>query len=1019
MKDLEVVFQDLSIDTNNGLYYTNNELWKTDLQFPSRVKRFLEHSHSDAFFCFDNKPLILFFENPKDKKYLHQTIWNFNESPIVIIIENGSIEIFNGFKLSESEINKGFLDKIGNEKKLNDFTYFQLVTGKTWETYQNELNYKNRVDYKLLSNIREARTLILKKFSKIDGDETKKQNNKIANALLGKIIFVRYLIDRKVILNFEGKTKTWTNDEFCHLLKQPIVVKRFFRYLADPQEGFNGDLFPLSENEFEQIPSDAYAILIDLLQSKEIASGQLSLFDLYDFSIIPIEFISNVYESFIGLENQAKKGAYYTPLFLVDYILSETVEKHLKQNNNCKVLDPACGSGVFLVETLRKLIEQYIANNKAVTENAVQFKAAINDIVRKNIFGIDKDESAVQVAVFSIYLTLLDYMNPPEIATFKFPSLLNTNFFCDDFFNQEATFNSELKNIGFSFIIGNPPWMRGKNEKKKTKKEPLYVKYIENRKKLEKGQREPFIDIGNKEIAQAFLLRSSDFSDENTKCSLIVTSKVLYNLQSVKFRKYFLHRYLIERVFELALVRREVFDKSNDKAIAPACLLFFKDAKDGKTDSNLIEHIALKPSRFFSLFKVFTINRHDIQIVQQNRLKEFDWFWKVLVYGSYLDFNFIKRLKESYPTIREIVTKDSNFIIGQGIMVGGGDKNDASELVGKPYIDTKSDIRQFWINPENKKIWQQKIVHRVRNKKLYKAPMLLISGGNNNKLKCISALCVADSVFKSSLTAIKICNTDTLRQLSGILNSSFFSYFNIQTFSSTGIEREESHDEEKLNIPFPETSTIHIIVREIEKLVNENYSQTFVESNIQNNLKKKLDDLDNSIYDAFSISKEEKYLLEYTNKIMIPVQMEHKDFEKHMLPCTNRDPILQDYANLFFEQFNNSFDSVGKKFTIEIWHTNQIIGMFFKVVSVQEYKQDVIWINKQNDKTGILQTIISLGTTKITDQLFVRKDVRGFQKDYFYVFKPNEKRLWHRAVGYLDVYEFRDAILKAGRDQHE
>jgi hypothetical protein len=71
---------------------------------------------------------------------------------------------------------------------------------------------------------------------------------------------------------------------------------------------------------------------------------------------------------------------------------------------------------------------------------------------------------------------------------------------------------------------------------------------------------------------------------------------------------------LIERVFELAPVRREVF---HDKAIAPACVLFFRDAKGKNTDSNIIEHIALKPSRFFSMFKIFSIYRNDIQIIQK------------------------------------------------------------------------------------------------------------------------------------------------------------------------------------------------------------------------------------------------------------------------------------------------------------------------------------------------------------------------------------------------------------------
>src|SRR5690606_31484575 len=130
----------------------------------------------------------------------------------------------------------------------------------------------------------------------------------------------------------------------------------------------------------------------------------------------------------------------YTPLFLVDYILKETVERHLSdarelhtstnsverpsQNSICKVLDPACGSGVFLVETLRKIIETYIAETD-IDPKSQRFKTVIKNLAQENIYGIDKDLSAVQVAVFSIYLTLLDYLEPPGIETFKFPVLLN------------------------------------------------------------------------------------------------------------------------------------------------------------------------------------------------------------------------------------------------------------------------------------------------------------------------------------------------------------------------------------------------------------------------------------------------------------------------------------------------------------------------------------------------------------------------------------------------------------------
>jgi len=1030
IETLQDIFTKLNI-TEDALIRLSDKEWEKKVQLPNRTRRFLEQTTPDAFFCFDNKPMILFFENPKNKKKLHKHIWNFNETPIVIILESGSIEIFNGFRVNELGNDKGFLFKIGNQEKINDFTYFKLVTGKTWEIYQNELTYENRVDYRLLTNIKDARQLILNEFQETESEEIKKLYSKITNALLGKVIFVRYLIDREVILNFNDQPKIWTNDDFCKLLKNPKKTQDFFNYLADKRTGFNGDLFPIEKKEYGIIPNEAYSILINLLQSQDMGTGHLSLFDLYDFSVIPIEFISNVYESFLGIEKKENKkedkekekkdddGVHYTPLFLVDYILSETVEKRLAETNdtNCKVLDPACGSGVFLVETLRKLLERYKEkNNKIYKNNKEQFKKDINNVVKENIYGIDKDASAVQVAVFSIYLTLLDYLKPPEIKTFKFPELLNTNFFCDDFFDENAEFNEKLKGKEFSYIIGNPPWMCGRNEENT----PLYLTYIKSRKKKEIENREskkPVIKIGNQEIAQAFLLRTSDFSAVNTKCSLIVTSKVLYNLKSEDFRKYFLHNYLIERVFELAPVRREVFNKSNDKAIAPACVLFFNYTDTQNTDNNLIEHITLKPSRFFSMFKIFTINYHDIKTVQQNRLKKYDWLWKVLVYGSYLDFNFINRLKNDYPTIQKYIDKNGNFTIGQGIMAGGGDIYDAAELIGKTYINTRTDIKNFWIDPNAKK-WEKPVVGRIRNIELYKAPILLIKKGFQNNFSMVSAISYYDAVFTDSLTALKTTkkNIPLLRNIAGLINSTVTAYFNLMTFSSSGIEREQSFSEEKLDVPFCEDDNISGIVNDIEKLLIQKFQTAFEDNNIQSMIDNKYAELNNSIYNAFSITKEEECLLDYAINIIIPIQMQHKNYEKLLQPIQLNDTILNDYANLFIERFKSSFVSAGKKFIVEIWHTQQIIGMFFKVIPANEYTKNIIPIDKQDDESGVLQSIVTLSSKKITNKLFIQKDIRGFEKDYFYIFKPNEKHLWHKAVGYFDVYEFLDAILTTGKN---
>jgi len=459
---LDNIYKRLNMTPENGLCIMRDNRWKGRL--PRRLEFLIKDKlKPDAFFIFDKKPLILFYDSPKNREELFKAVWNFNETPVVIINEADSIEIYNGFSYLEKE---STLDKLADPDQVTDFSYFELVTGKSLEFYQTKLKQQNRVDYLLLENIRDARKKLIENYP---------IESSLANALIGKCIFVRYLIDRGVKIEFDGKSRKWNNDEFCNVLSNKTKLIAFFKYL---KEKFNGEAFLQDGNKLHDIPKKAFSVLKDLLQGTKITSGQQSLFDIYDFSIIPVEFISNVYEFFIGEENQAVKGAYYTPKFLVDYILTETVEKYFDENSeqyNCNVLDPACGSGIFLVEALRRIIEQYLSlNNEKIT------KKVLKRLAEDNIFGIDKDENAVNVAIFSIYLALLDYQEPKDIEDFIFPNLQqNGNFFVADFFDTSAKYNSHFSKINFDFIIGNPPWKRG------AFKEDLFVQYIEDRRQKE------------------------------------------------------------------------------------------------------------------------------------------------------------------------------------------------------------------------------------------------------------------------------------------------------------------------------------------------------------------------------------------------------------------------------------------------------------------------------------------------------------------------------------------------------
>lgn len=1023
--NLQQLFSALEINESDSLIMLSDKDWKKKVTFPSRVVRLLENTDKwspKAIFCFDNKPLILFFENPENIATLHKALWNFNETPIVVISENDAVTVYNGFVIDE---NTELLKLLGGDDVLNDLNYFELVTGKTFEKYSKDFNYKNRVDYKLLENIEETQ----KEIQRIGFN-----NRVISNALLGKVIFIRYLIDRKVKLNFDGESREWTNPEFCDLLLDRERVYRFFDYLQDKDRGFNGNLFPIEKNSFDAIPNKAFELIKSLLEGGEIKTGQQSLFQLYDFSVLPIEFISNVYERFIGKENQAAAGAYYTPTFLVDYIISQTVAKKLNTNNNivtCKVLDPACGSGIFLVESLRKIIEKYIALHGTPDDKQV-FKEVIKKLAQENIFGIDKDESAVQVAIFSVYLTLLDYQKPAEIENFKFPTLLNTNFFVADFFetraidNSNADYNKELKKQSFDFILGNPPWATSKKGLDIIGKD-----YIKQRQKREKKQNKEFeIGINNNEIAEAFVFRASDFSSLNTQIAFIIKSSILYNLgytEQSPFRPYWLQEFYINQVFELAPVRKEVFDRSSDPAIAPAAIVFYRYANGDNTDHNVIEHITLKPSSFFSIFKIFTINRSDYNKVEQNKLKQYDWLWKTLVYGSYLDFNFLCRIKSDFPTVKEIISDETKFAEGTGIQYSSNPTYNSEHLMGKSFIDVYG-IESFFINQDKISGFDKPKVHRLRTDKpmIFVAPMLLMRMGlDMNDLLVKSAISRHNLLFKNSITSISVIEKKDIRYLyniQAVFSTDILCYYAINSFAFIGIEREQTQNYDKYSLPYLDLD-MQDDIEQIEKIKIELHNKkqneilnAFELENLNRKIDERLVNINNEVLSKLDLSDCDNALIDYAlhiNKIIIV----GNDNEKATLFMAIKpdEQILKDYAQLYINRFAPSLSRSGKKFIVEIWHTNQIIGMFFKVIPIGEYTEDIKWENKQNE-SSIIKFIAKLGTEKITEQLFVQKDVRGFEKDYFYIFKPNEKRLWHKAIGYLDVNEFADAILKAGRD---
>jgi len=349
----------------------------------------------------------------------------------------------------------------------------------------------------------------------------------------------------------------------------------------------------------------------------------------------------------------------------------------------------------------------------------------------------------------------------------------------------------------------------------------------------------------------------------------------------------------------------------------------------------------------------------------------------------------------------------------------GNKKIDVKRLKEFDFIDTgakKKDLKPFYISFHLNKFNYDTVGYTNRKLSedyadIYTAPMLLFTGGLTKELKQNSAISYMNVTFSSSVVALKPINTniDTLKIINGLFYSKYFSYYLLQTASSTGIKQEECDDYEKLSLPFIKNKKISSVVTKIEKLKKEHFDTN--SSNILNydkDLSELIDDLDNTVLKVFDLNEKEYALMDYANSIIIPWVIQNK-YEVAFESLKFKDTRVNEYVNIFIKHYSNIYEQNNMYFSAEVLWDKYAIGIYFKVL---DKKPDSIitWKKEKN-----IQNFLKLPNSETIENLFIQKDIKGFESDGFYVVKPNEYKNWHKAIGYLDFYEFDKAILKAGR----
>lgn len=119
---------------------------------------------------------------------------------------------------------------------------------------------------------------------------------------------------------------------------------------------------------------------------------------------------------------------------------------------------------------------------------------------------------------------------------------------------------------------------------------------------------------------------------------------------------------------------------------------------------------------------------------------------------------------------------------------------------------------------------------------------------------------------------------------------------------------------------------------------------------------------------------------------------------------------MKQYISIFINHYSKIYEQSNTYFQANVLWDNYAIGIYFRVLNKKPEKI-ITWKKEKN-----IQKFLEISGKQTLENLFIQKDIKGFEKDGFYVVKPNEHKNWHKAIGYLDFYEFNDAILKAGKN---
>ena len=822
---------------------------------------------AQAVFDVEGVPTVVFVgedDEPLSEHSLDEVrkrIWNQNLATVVIEVKGNEALALPARKLQ----NAGERLILEHARPDGPFSAQDIASANVWRRVPKWFDTNARVDRKLLANL----STVVSRLSRtgFPGEEEDLESRRKAELLMGQLLFVSYLEHREIVGTTYRRRRKVSR---LHELVAAADHRGLWALINSLRKDFNGDfLGDDSQDLWTELTDGGFHLINQFLRRTDMQTGQGDFWN-YDFSYIPVELLSGLYEAFLSDDEQDEDSAYYTPRHLATLAVDQAFENSTDPLSET-IFDGACGSGILLTTAYRRLI----ALSESREGRQLRFTERAN-LLQRCVFGGDINYIACRVTAFSLYLSLLEGLDPADILEAqeregtKLPSLDGTNLVhgeeAADFFHDGHAFEGRR----FSLLISNPPW-----------KEPEGDARISADAWAERSNA-PFV---RRQIAGAYSLRAIEFLKPGGRICLILPIGQFLGQTSTRFVTHVMEQYRPQQLINFGDLQGLLFPTTEN-----TCHVFLAEVRE-KCAS---EQIAFDETFVYCVPKAdisvalgrLTMKSADYHRLQTRSVVEDPQVLVTLMWGDANDLSICTRLsaRGTFSEFWRGPRKSRRWLARKGIHLR--DKNaepvSAAPLRNKPFVPAAAlsagcpllhpDLLTKWPEHQDTVVGLSDAVQGVFDK-----PRVLFTDGfSKEELNIRATYYDRAATFTSSIGVISGKEEDAqlLQFVAVYLRSSLARYFLMMRCWKMLCERNGVHLKDVESFPFfvPEDGPDPVTSAKALSEVSRNVSMlaSLPELEQRDRYAELQSQFDEAVFSYFGLTPEERALVRETVEILMP-----------------------------------------------------------------------------------------------------------------------------------------------------